>query len=130
MILLSNISNLISVKLDNTNYVVWKYQATSILEAYSLLDFIDGSNPCPTKFLRDKAGLLTQQENHEYMKLIACDKTLLSMINAMLSPSKLAIVVGQRSTLCVGYFGEEVHISESLIDFESQHGTPQNNEEQ
>jgi hypothetical protein len=56
VILLSNISNLILVKLDNSNFIVWKYQITSILEAYSLLEFIDGSLPCPEKFLRVGLG--------------------------------------------------------------------------
>uniref|UniRef100_A0A2N9EJ37 CCHC-type domain-containing protein n=1 Tax=Fagus sylvatica TaxID=28930 RepID=A0A2N9EJ37_FAGSY len=39
MILLSNISNLVSVKLDQSNYVQWKYQITSILKAYNILGF-------------------------------------------------------------------------------------------
>jgi hypothetical protein len=97
IILLSNISNLVLVKLDNTNYIVWKYQVTSILEAYSLLEFNDGSQPCPEKYLRDETESLTLNINAEYTKWMAHDKTLLTMLNATLSPSVLSMVVGQKS---------------------------------
>lgn len=46
MILLSNICNLVSVKLDHSNYMLWKFQITSTLSAYSFLDIVDGSYPC------------------------------------------------------------------------------------
>jgi hypothetical protein len=32
-----------SIKLDSVNYIVWKLQLTTILEAYSMIDHIDGS---------------------------------------------------------------------------------------
>ena len=54
---LSHISNLIYIKLDSSNYVLWKYQIRpSILWSYSLLDFIDGTWLNPEKYLLDKSG--------------------------------------------------------------------------
>ena len=40
--LLSNMSNLMSLKLDSVNYIVWKHQLLIILDAYSVIDHIDG----------------------------------------------------------------------------------------
>jgi hypothetical protein len=38
------LKDLVSVKLDATNYVIWKYQILSIFESYSLLDMVDGTS--------------------------------------------------------------------------------------
>lgn len=38
LILLSNMENTMIVKLDNTNYIVWKHQITMILETYSMFE--------------------------------------------------------------------------------------------
>ena len=56
MFLLSNISNFVSVKLDHNNYLIWKFQITSILDAYSFMEYIDGSIASPPKFLSDEIG--------------------------------------------------------------------------
>lgn len=36
LLLLSNMSNMMTMKLDNTNYIVWKHQISMFLETYSL----------------------------------------------------------------------------------------------
>ena len=41
LLLLSNMSNMMTVKLDNTNYIVWKHQITMILETYSLYEVLE-----------------------------------------------------------------------------------------
>ena len=41
------LKDLVSVKLDATNYVIWKYQIVSIFESYSLFDMIDGTASPP-----------------------------------------------------------------------------------
>ena len=52
LFLSSNICNLVPLHLDSTNYVVWKYQVSSILKVCSLFGHIDDSLPCPLKFLQ------------------------------------------------------------------------------
>uniref|UniRef100_A0A2N9H7Q7 Integrase catalytic domain-containing protein n=1 Tax=Fagus sylvatica TaxID=28930 RepID=A0A2N9H7Q7_FAGSY len=39
--LLNNMSNLMSTKLDSTNYMIWKLQISAILDAYSVIDHLD-----------------------------------------------------------------------------------------
>ncbi len=89
MILLSNISNLVSVKLDQSNYVLWKYQITSILKAYAILSFVDGTQLCPPQFVTNSEGTL--QENPLYQQWISRDQGLLTLINSTLSPTALSL---------------------------------------
>jgi hypothetical protein len=95
MFLLSNISNFVSVKLDHTNFLTWKFQITSILDAYSLLDCIDGTVSSPVKFLHREDG--TESVNPDFLSWKARDKALISLLSVTLSPSALSLVIGQTS---------------------------------
>uniref|UniRef100_A0A5B7C9B1 Uncharacterized protein n=1 Tax=Davidia involucrata TaxID=16924 RepID=A0A5B7C9B1_DAVIN len=92
--LLSNICNLITLHLDSTNYVSWKFQISSILRAHSLMGYIDGSLNCPTKFIHDERGRITTTKNPDYHKWITYDQALMTLINATLSSSALTYVIG------------------------------------
>ena len=89
ILLLPTISN-ISVKLDSTNYLLWKYQITFIFESYSLLDLLDESVQPPAKFIADREGIAI--ENSLYKQWKARDQALKTLINATLSPSALTLV--------------------------------------
>uniref|UniRef100_A0A2N9E312 Integrase catalytic domain-containing protein n=1 Tax=Fagus sylvatica TaxID=28930 RepID=A0A2N9E312_FAGSY len=95
ILLLSNISNLISAKLDSTNYTLWKYQLLSIFESYSLLDHIDGSTHSPERYLQDESGAFTTQESVQYKQWKIRDQALKTLLNATLSPSALSLVLRQ-----------------------------------
>ena len=88
--LLSNISNYVTVKLDHTNYLMWKFQITGILDAYSLLDHLEDPTSCPPKFV-----LETQEVNPLHLQWKARDKTLFSLLSSTLSPSAKSLVMGQ-----------------------------------
>ena len=98
LMLLSNMSNLMSIKLDSLNYMVWKLQLTTILKAYSLIDHIDGSVQKPSQYLADSAGNLTIRVNPSFLSWKKRDKTLLTLIYSTLSPPVLSMVVGLHST--------------------------------
>uniref|UniRef100_A0A2N9FGX9 Reverse transcriptase Ty1/copia-type domain-containing protein n=1 Tax=Fagus sylvatica TaxID=28930 RepID=A0A2N9FGX9_FAGSY len=97
MILLSSSTNLVSVKLDPSNYMLWKFQICSTLSAYALFDIVDGTYPCPEKYNKDSNGNLSLQVNPEYLQWCAKDQALISMISATLSQSALSLVIGQKS---------------------------------
>ncbi len=111
MILLSNISNLVSVKLDQSNYVLWKYQITSILKAYAILSFVDGTQLCPPQFVTNSEGTL--QENPLYQLWISRDQGLLTLINSTLSSTALSLVVGQTTAHGVWSILEKCYTSAS-----------------
>ena len=47
MDILRNISDFMTIKLDDTNYVSWSAKIQRLLKGYHLLGYIDGSLPCP-----------------------------------------------------------------------------------
>jgi hypothetical protein len=51
--LLPAISIAITVKLDDTNYLVWQFQMKILLESHGILGFVDGSKKCPIRFDTD-----------------------------------------------------------------------------
>jgi hypothetical protein len=97
LMLLSNMSNLMSIKLDSLNYMVWKLQLTTILEAYSMIDHIDGSVQKPSQYLVDAAGNLTTRATPSFLSWKKRDKALLTLIYSTLSPPVLSMVVGLHS---------------------------------
>uniref|UniRef100_A0A2N9I200 CCHC-type domain-containing protein n=1 Tax=Fagus sylvatica TaxID=28930 RepID=A0A2N9I200_FAGSY len=101
LLLLSSMSNLMPVKLDSTNFIVWKHQLSSILRAYSMIDFVDGTIQSPSRFLIDAEGNFTTIVNPEFQSWDTRDQALLTLINSTLSPSVLPMVVGQNSAQSV-----------------------------
>uniref|UniRef100_A0A2N9HAK4 Reverse transcriptase Ty1/copia-type domain-containing protein n=1 Tax=Fagus sylvatica TaxID=28930 RepID=A0A2N9HAK4_FAGSY len=93
--LLSNFSNYVTVKLDHTNYLMWKFQVTGILDAYSLLDHLEDPTPCPSKWLLGQNGIETPEANPLYLQWKTRDKTLFSLLSSTLSPSAISLVMGQ-----------------------------------
>ena len=47
-LLISNLCSFVTIKLDSTNFIVWKNQFQNILRATGLLCYVDGTKPCPT----------------------------------------------------------------------------------
>jgi hypothetical protein len=97
ILLLSNISNYVTIKLDHTNYLMWKFQITGILDTYSLLDHLKDPTPCPPKFLLDEIGCITSEANPLFLQWKTRDKALFSLISSTLSSSAISLVMGQTS---------------------------------
>uniref|UniRef100_A0A2N9FBP7 Reverse transcriptase Ty1/copia-type domain-containing protein n=1 Tax=Fagus sylvatica TaxID=28930 RepID=A0A2N9FBP7_FAGSY len=57
LMLLNNMSNLMSTKLDSSNYMIWKLQISAVLDAYSVIDHLDGSTSQPSQFLTSETGM-------------------------------------------------------------------------
>lgn len=96
--LLSNICNLVSLRLDSTNFILWKFQLTSILKAHRLYGLVDGSTAKPSEFLAASSSDAVPSPNLAFSDWIAKDHVLMTLINATLSPAALAYVVGCSSS--------------------------------
>uniref|UniRef100_A0A2N9IMA2 Protein kinase domain-containing protein n=1 Tax=Fagus sylvatica TaxID=28930 RepID=A0A2N9IMA2_FAGSY len=96
LLLLNNMSNLMSTKLDSSNFMIWKLQIIAVLDAYSMLDHLDGSIPKPNQFLTTETGI--QAVNPEFLVWSKKDKALLSLLYSICSSSVLAMVVGKSSS--------------------------------
>ena len=99
LLLLSNMSNMMTVKLDNANYIVWKHQITMVLETYSLYELLEEPQLIPEKFLKDLSGSYTTIVNPDFLIWKSKEKALLTFINSTLSPSVLALIVGCASAI-------------------------------
>ena len=61
------------IKLDRTNYTIWKHQVLSSIRGNGLEGYVDGSKICPNQYLLSETGLASSsnteaqaQENLEY----------------------------------------------------------------
>ena len=104
LLLLSNMSNMMTVKLDSSNYIVWKHQISMVLETYSLFELLDDTQPIPEKFLKDLLGSITAIFNPNYSIWKSKEKALLTFISSTLTPSVLALTVGCHSAKEFGKF--------------------------
>ena len=60
------LSNMMTVKLDSSNYTIWKHQISMVLETYFLFELLDDTQPIPEKFLKDLSGSVTAIFNPDY----------------------------------------------------------------
>ena len=95
-LLLLNMSNLMSIKLDSVNYMIWKLQLSAILDAYSMIEHLDGSTQQPRQFLVNETGV--QPLNPAFLIWKKKDKALLTLIYSTLSSPILAMMVGSTTS--------------------------------
>ncbi|KAM1561746.1 hypothetical protein ACFX1Z_004837 [Malus domestica] len=103
--LISTVSTSVTVKLDESNYLVWHFQMQLLLEGHGILGFVDGSTPCPIRFTRstssgsevDSQGTTSQTESDDYKIWKMHDRALMQLITATLSPSAVSCVIGSTS---------------------------------
>ncbi|KAK9911073.1 hypothetical protein M0R45_034996 [Rubus argutus] len=89
--LLPNICNLVPIRLDHSNFSKWKYLMTTILKAYNLFRYVDGSINC-SYVLYSEAEI--NQMNPEDQIMYREDQGVMALINATLSSSALDHAVG------------------------------------
>ena len=94
LLLLPNTSNMMTVKQDNTNYIVWKYQISMVLETYSLFELLEEPQLIPKKFLKDLSGSYTTVVNPDFLVWKSKEKDLFTFISSTLSSSVLTLTVG------------------------------------
>ena len=99
LILLSNMANMTTIKLNNTNYIVWMHQITMVLEIYSLFELIEEPRLIPNQYLQDLSGAYTAVVNPDFLVWKSKEKALLTFMSSTLTPSILALTVGCSSAL-------------------------------
>lgn len=109
--LLSNMSNLMQIKLHYTNYIPWKHQLITIVEAYSLIEHIDVTASKPSPFVLNASRNPTSVVIPEFQSWKIKDKALLSLINSTLnSTGFLACCQYHKLKRSLEHSGREVHI--------------------
>ncbi|KAF9587441.1 hypothetical protein IFM89_002622 [Coptis chinensis] len=93
-----NISSFISIKLTKDNCILWKSLFIPVLSSFDLLGFVDGSNPCPNKYVETTiANTTTRVINDKFQEWKRGDQQVLIWLNATIFKSLLLYVVGINS---------------------------------
>lgn len=96
--LLSNFCNLITVRLDDSNYVTWKFLLETLLRGCGLMKYIEGSFPCPPRHMVREEDGVTSDMTEEYMNWVQTDSAVMSLLSATLSSAALSCVVGSKNS--------------------------------
>ncbi|KAG6777840.1 hypothetical protein POTOM_017678 [Populus tomentosa] len=86
-------AQVISIKLDGTNFLAWSAQLIPLFRSYGLMGIIDGSEPSPPKFSTDEhkaQGTL----NSAHVIWQYKDQTVLGWIISSLSPTVVSTIYG------------------------------------
>lgn len=84
-------NNLITVRLDSSNYALWNFQLSPLLCVHKLFGYLDGSISAPKKEIIVD-GVSTP--NPTYEAQFEKDQTLITLINATVSPPAIAYAIG------------------------------------
>ncbi|CAN6578792.1 unnamed protein product [Malus baccata var. baccata] len=107
--LISSVSTSVTMKLDDTNYLTWHFQMQLLLEGHGIMGFVDGSTPCPPRFLASNSGdsktfsglladqSLAHKESDEYLVWRMHDRTLMQLITTTLSLPAISCAIGSMS---------------------------------
>ena len=69
-LLISNFQSLVTVKLDSSNFLIWKHQLQNVLRATELFDFVTGVIPCPAPQILDPSGKVIENPKFARWKII------------------------------------------------------------
>ena len=93
--LISTVSSSVTVKLDDSNYLVWNFQMVLLLEGHGIMGFVDGSYPCPSRFDSTTSDNSIETDDFKIWKMH--DRALMQLITATLSPSAVSCAIGSTS---------------------------------
>ncbi|KAH9791777.1 retrovirus-related pol polyprotein from transposon RE1 [Citrus sinensis] len=104
----TNVSSAIStftfatpLKLDRSNYTIWKSQILSAIRANDLEGFLDGSRTCPNQLLPGESTSIEAaiiSENSTYTAWKRQDQMILSWLLSSISVEILSIVVNSKTS--------------------------------
>lgn len=84
-----HINHLITLKLTETNYILWKTLFKPVLRGYKLIGFVDGTTPFPPRTLPNSEAV-----NPGYTKHEDIDQLLLGCLVSSLTESVIGKVTG------------------------------------
>lgn len=95
---INSLLSLITVRLDDGNFVRWSFQLQSVLEGEDLFGYLDGTYPCPPRFVITEEGGVTTEVTTASKQWNKTDKALIGLITATLSDEAIEYVVGSRTS--------------------------------
>lgn len=112
-----NVFNFLMIKLDRTDYPLLNAQILPLLCSMNLVSFVDGTNMCPSAFLKDMAGNLTIPVNLAFEVRMQQDAMVISWINSSVHLTVLTTLIGKTSSRSVGLSSTSVMLRRPLVVF-------------
>lgn len=90
---LLSITQMVTLKLSDSNYLSWKLQFEQFLNSQLLLGFVTGANPRPTPTLTVRNGdQVTETNNPAFLKWVHTDQLIMDWLIGSLSEDALKSV--------------------------------------
>lgn len=91
--ILPNSPQVVGTKLDGPNYLAWVLQFMPILRTHKVFGIVDGSEPCPPKFVYD-SSTYSRNVNPADAMWQKKDQLVLSWILSSLTPALMSSMYG------------------------------------
>ena len=90
--LLSTVATVVTIKLDDTNYLTWHFQMQILLESHGIFCFVDGSRQWPSQFNADSDLEAIETDDYQVWKMH--DRALMQLLIVTLSSTAISYVIG------------------------------------
>lgn len=111
-------SQLITIQLDETNYLLWRLRVETAIQGYRLEGYVLETISIPPKFITDTTNNLVS--NEEYNKYYRQERLISAWLLSSISPNLLSRVVGCKTaneirlTPIPEYFGPQHDVNEGV----------------
>ncbi|TQD69336.1 hypothetical protein C1H46_045131 [Malus baccata] len=95
---IESLLGMLTIKLNDDNFIKWSFQFGSVLCDYDLFDHFTGDSVCPPKFVLTPELGVTNEINAAYKEWVKIDMALLSLLIATLSDDAIEHVVGCKTS--------------------------------
>nr|XP_017185902.2 uncharacterized protein LOC108172629 [Malus domestica] len=95
---IESLLGMLTVKLQDDNFVKLNYQFQSVLRGYDFFEFFTGESPCPPKFVVNTENGVTTEITAAYKSWVQKDMALLSLLIATLSDDAMEYVIGCKTS--------------------------------
>lgn len=94
MIKLESLLGMLTIRLQEDNFVKWSFQFRSVLEGNDMFDHFDGTYVCPRRFVFIEDSGITTEVTTVFKEWIKRDRALVSLLLATLGDEAVEYVVG------------------------------------
>lgn len=80
------------MKLDDTNHLKWCFHIKLLLEGHRILEFVDGTKKCPSRFVNDLNVEDIKIDAYQVWKMH--DRAIMQLITTTLSSTAMPCIIG------------------------------------
>ncbi|CAN6567966.1 unnamed protein product [Malus baccata var. baccata] len=115
---LENLLGMLTIKLNDDNFIKWNFQFCYVLRGYDLFDHFIGEYVCPPKYVLSLTLGVTTEVTTAYKTWVKADMALLSLLIATLSNDAMEYVVGCKTAheACTALHDRYISVSSASVN--------------